>query len=433
MPDHDPADARVLRKVAWRLIPFMGVLYLVAFLDRVNISFAALTMNPDLAFSATVFGNGAGIFFLGYVLFEVPSNLLLHKVGARRWIARIMISWGLVSTAMVFVQTPWSFYALRFLLGIAEAGFFPGMILYLTYWFPVPWHGRILGAFMVFLPLASVIGAPISTALLDLSLLGLHGWQWLFFLEGAPAVALGFMVLKVLTDRPAMAQWLTPDERDRLLHLLPREQTPSATHAVTTLRALLHPKMWLLCFIYFALLSALYGYNFWLPQIIQSLGALSHREIGLLTLAPNLVAAAAIYGWGRHSDRSGERRWHLALPAFLAAIGLAVASDAAIHPIGVMSALVLGAVGIYATLPVFWTLPTALLHGMAAAGGIALINAVGSVGGYFGPSLVGRLKDSSASYQSGLRALALSLLVAGILALLIGNDRGSVRPAVKPC
>jgi ACS family tartrate transporter-like MFS transporter len=427
MLHNDPADARVLRKAAWRLIPFMGVLYLLAFLDRVNISFAALTMNGELAFSATVFGNGAGIFFLGYVLFEVPSNLMLHKVGARRWIARIMVSWGLVSAAMAFIQTPWSFYALRFLLGVAEAGFFPGMILYLTYWFPAPRRGRILGAFMVFLPFASVIGAPISTALLDLNLLGLHGWQWLFLLEGAPAVVLGFIVLKVLTDRPAHAQWLTPNERDRLLRLLPRELNVSAEHAVTTLQAFLHPKVWLLCLIYFALLIALYGYNFWLPQIIQSLGALSHREIGRLTLLPNLIAAAGIYAWGRHSDMTGERRWHLALPAFLAAIGLAIASNAAIHPVGVVSALVLGALGIYATLPVFWTLPTAMFSGVAAAGGIALINAIGSIGGYFGPSIVGRFKDSSGNYHSGLRALALSLLLAGILALLIGNVRNPVK------
>jgi len=413
----------VLRKVAWRLIPFMGVLYLVAFLDRVNISFAALTMNVDLAFSATVFGNAAGVFFLGYVLFEVPSNLLLHRVGARRWIARIMITWGLLSTGMAFVHTPWSFYTLRFLLGVAEAGFFPGMILYLTYWFPAPQRGRILGAFMVFLPLASVIGAPISTALLDLNAGGLHGWQWLFILEGMPAALLGVTVPRILTDRPDQAGWLTPDDRNRLVDLLATDSCTGGVRNVATRQGLLHPRVWLLGAVYFALLTALYGFNFWLPQVIQSLGTLTHREIGLLTLLPNVVAASAIYGWGRHSDLIGERRWHVALPAFLAAVGLTLASAKFAPPPIVVGALILGAVGIYGTLPAFWTFPTTLLSGAGAAAGIALINSIGNIGGYFGPSVMGYLKDASGSYAYGLRGLAASLTVAGVLALLLAPGR----------
>jgi MFS transporter, ACS family, tartrate transporter len=406
----------VLHKVAWRLIPFMGLLYILAFLDRVNIGFAALTMNVDLAFSATVFGNGAGIFFLGYVFFEIPSNLMLHKAGARRWIARIMVSWGVLSAGMAFIRTPLNFYALRFLLGVAEAGFFPGMILYLTYWFPSQQRTRILGAFLVALPLASVIGAPVSTFLLDFKAGSLHGWQWLFLLEGIPAVFLGLVVLRLLSDRPESASWLNADEKRVLIQLLARDQSPHFPEIRTAIQALKSPRVWLFGVVYFALLTGLYGLNFWLPQIIQNLGALTHPEIGLLTLLPNVVAAAVMYGWARHSDAMNERRWHFAIPAVAAALGLAVASQAS-QPFVVFVALTLGAVGIYTTLPIFWTLPTELLQGAAAASGFALINAVGNVGGYFGPSLMGYSKDALGNYSLGLGILASSLVLTGLLAL----------------
>jgi ACS family tartrate transporter-like MFS transporter len=415
---HTYAEASVLRKVAWRLIPFMALLYLMAFLDRVNIGFAALTMNADLHFSATVFGTGAGIFFLGYVLFEVPSNLMLHKLGARRWIARIMISWGVLSAAMAFIRTPWSFYILRCLLGVAEAGFFPGMILYLTYWFPADRRGRILGTFLVALPLSSVIGAPISTILLDLKLGSLHGWQWLFLLEGIPAVLIGFVVLGLLTDRPELADWLTADEKQCLTRLLSRDASPKLPQARTAREGLWSPTVWLLGALYFALLIGLYGFNFWLPQIVQNIGAFSHHQIGLLTMLPNLVAVAVIYGWGRHSDAADERRWHLAIPALSAALGLVLASQTS-QPVVALAALTLAGMGIYGTLPVFWTLPTTFLKGAAAAGGIAMINAVGSVGGYLGSSLMGISKDAFGSYSAGLAVLALSLAVGGLLALRI--------------
>jgi ACS family tartrate transporter-like MFS transporter len=411
-------ESAVLRKVAWRLIPFMGLLYILAFLDRVNIGFAALTMNDDLAFSAAVFGNGAGIFFLGYVLFEIPSNLMLHQVGARRWIARIMISWGVLSAGMAFIRTPSSFYALRFLLGVAEAGFFPGMILYVTYWFPSQQRTRILGAFLLALPIASVIGAPVSTFLLDLNVGNLHGWQWLFLLEGIPAALVGVVVLSLLSDRPDSARWLNACEKRILIQLLARDQSRQSSHSKTAIQALKSPKVWLFGVVYFTLLIGLYGFNFWLPQIIQNLGALTHREIGVLVVLPNFVAAAVMYGWARHSEASNERRWHFAIPALAAALGLAIASQAT-QPLIVLVALTLGAVGIYATLPIFWTLSGKSLEGAAAASGFALINAVGNVGGYLGPSLMGYSKHALGNYSAGLGILALSLALTGFLALRI--------------
>jgi MFS transporter, ACS family, tartrate transporter len=418
---HTLGEAMVLRKVAWRLIPLMGLLYLMAFLDRVNIGFAALTMNSDLSFSATIFGSGAGVFFLGYVLFEVPSTLILHKVGARRWIARIMITWGILSAAMALIRTPSEFYVLRFLLGVAEAGFFPGMILYLTNWFPSQQRTRILGAFLVALPLASVIGAPLSTFLLDVRVGSLHGWQWMFLLEGVPAALVGIVVLNVLTDRPQDANWLTAAERNCLVRLLSAgNRRTEVSRATTPLQGLLNPKVWFFGLVYFTLLVGLYGFNFWLPQIVQGLGNSSHREIGWLTMLPNLVAAGAMYTWARHSDAAQERRWHFVVPALTAALGLTIVSQTS-QPVLAMIALTFGAAGLYATLPVFWTLPTASLRGAAAASGLALINSLGNVGGYLGPSLMGYSKDTFGSYSVGLAVLATSLALAGILTLRVSN------------
>jgi ACS family tartrate transporter-like MFS transporter len=412
------AEANVLRKVAWRLIPLMGLLYVLAFLDRVNVGFAALTMNANLAFSATVFGNGAGIFFLGYVLFEIPSNLMLHKMGARRWIARIMISWGVLSAGMAFIRTPLDFYVLRFLLGVAEAGFFPGMILYLTYWFPSQQRTRTLGAFLVALPVASVIGAPVSTLLIDLKVGSLHGWQWLFLLEGIPAALVGFLVLGILSDRPANASWINADEKRVLIQLLARDQTTQAASTRTAIQALNNRRVWLLGVVYLALLTGLYGFNFWLPQIIQNLDVLTHREIGVLAVVPNFVASVMMYGWARHSDATNERRWHLAIPALVGALGLATASQVS-QPFVLLLALTFGAAGIYATLPIFWAMPSETLEGAAAASGFALINAVGNLGGYLGPALMGYSKDTLGSFGVGLKMLAFSLALTGFLALRI--------------
>lgn len=410
--DNPITETAVLRKIAWRLIPFLGLLYLLAFLDRVNVGFAALTMNVDLGFTASVFGRGAGIFFLGYVLCGVPSNLVLHEVGARRWIGSTMIIWGIVSGAMAFIHTPIQFYVLRFVLGMAESGFFPGMILYLTYWFPREHRSRILGAFMVALPLSSVIGAPISTTVLDLTAYGLQGWQWLFLLEGIPAAIVGAITLKYLVDRPDRASWLTPSE----IAILNEALQGSADQSISRVRdALTHPEVWLLSTVYFALLVALYTYGFWLPQFIQALGRLTHQQIGGLAMLPNLAAALLMYGWARHSDRRGERLWHVALPLMLAAVGLALTAYVN-EASWSLFALTLAALGIYCALPVFWTLSTNHLSGASAAAGIALINSVGNIGGYVGPSIMGYLRQATHAYTEGLVLLAGSVaLAAGLL------------------
>jgi MFS transporter, ACS family, tartrate transporter len=411
--------AAVIRKVGWRLLPFLGLLYFVAFLDRVNVGFAALTMNADLALTATQFGRGAGIFFLGYVLFEVPSNVMLARLGARVWIARIMISWGLLSAGMAFVSGPWSFYVVRFLLGVAEAGFFPGMIYYLTCWFPAAYRARIVGSFMIALPLSSIIGAPLSTSLLSLNWAGLAGWQWMFLLEGIPAVLLGFAVLLWLTDAPERAGWLAPEERRWLTETLAAERAAQESVRRLTLRdALTSVRIWTLGLVYFGAVVGLYALGFWLPQIIQGLGeGLTNFEVGLTTVVPYTVAAIAMVLWSAHSDRTGERRWHFALSAFVASVALAASGVLHGSPLASLVALTVAAAGIYATLPVFWTLPTALMTGTAAAAGIALVNSIGNVGGFVGPLLVGYFKDETGDYAVGLAILAVLVALSGALGL----------------
>ena len=406
-------EQAVLGKAARRLIPLMGVLYVVSFLDRVNVSYAALTMNADIGLSASIFGLGAGIFFIGYFLFEVPSNLILHRVGARVWIARILFTWGLVAMAMAAVRGPASFLVGRFLLGVAEAGFFPGMILYLTYWFPAPERGRIIGSFMLAVPVASAIGGPLSTMLMETSIFGLAGWQTMFLVEGVPAVLLGLVVLRMLPDRPASAPWLSEGEKQCLEALVARDQPPPAR----LIDGLVSPKVWLFAAIYFGLVLGLYGFGFWAPQIIKSLGHLTNAQVGLISAAPYLAAAVAMVLWGRHSDVTGERMWHVCAPACLGAAGF-LASARATDPYLSLLALTFGAVGIYAALPVFWTLPTVMLSGTAAASGIALINSVGNLGGYLGPYAVGWLKDWTGGYAAGLMVLSGAMLAAGLLVLL---------------
>jgi ACS family tartrate transporter-like MFS transporter len=409
----------LVSKVMWRIIPFMMLLYFVAFLDRVNIGFAALTMNADLGFSATVFGTGAGIFFLGYMLLEVPSNVALERYGARRWIARIMFTWGLISCSMAFVQSPISFYILRFLLGAAEAGFFPGMILYFTYWFPARERGRVVGAFMIAVPLSNVIGAPLSTAIMTIEGLGFAGWQWLFLLEGIPPILLAFVVLQVLTDRPEVATWLTKDEKAMLIKLVEEDAPPrEAGHSHTLKQVLLNPRVWLYGLIYFGMTVGIYGLGFWLPQIVNGFGDLSRMEVGLITAVPYIGAAAAMYLCGRHSDKVNERVWHVVAPAFLGALGFLAAAYLDGTPLWAFVGIVVGAAGVYAGIPAFWTLPTAMLTGTAAAAGIALVNALGNTGGYFGPAIVGYFKDVDQSYRLGMIALAGFITLTGIMVLL---------------
>ncbi|MDB5719580.1 MAG: major facilitator superfamily 1, partial [Alphaproteobacteria bacterium] len=409
----DGAAHASLGKAAWRLLPFIVLLYFVSFLDRVNIGFAALTMNADLGLSAAAYGTGAGIFFLGYFLFEIPSNVILERVGARRWISRILVTWGLLSISMAFVVGPVSFWIVRFFLGMAEAGFFPGIILYLTYWFPAPVRARITSRFLIALPLSSAVGAPVSTWLLGTQLFGFHGWQSMFLLEGLPAIILGIMVLRLLPDRPRNARWLTAAEAEAIEAALVAEPATS-----TTLRSgLTGARVWHLASIYFGIVVALYGFSFWAPQAIKGFGGLSNQQVGFLSAIPYLAVIPAMLIWAHHSDRSRERRWHIALPALLA--GLAFGAGALVDaPALRLILFVIAAVGIYATLPVFWTLPSSFLGGTGAAGGIALINAVGNLGGYFGPSAIGLLKDRY-GYGASFAVLAISLVVAGVLALAL--------------
>lgn len=406
-----------LRKVALRLIPFLGVLYFFAFLDRVNVGFAALTMNADLGLSAQVFGLGAGIFFVGYVLFEVPSNVMLERFGARVWIARIMISWGILSAAMAFVQGPKSFYTVRLLLGIAEAGFFPGIIFYLTCWFPSQHRARIIALFMIALPLSSVIGAPISTALLGIEAAGLKGWQWMFLLEAIPTIVLGIVVLAVLPDRPADAKWLSADEKRWLQREIDRERADTTHgHASSLREALTMPRVWRNGLVYFCILVGLYGFSFWLPQIIASLGEMTNVQVGLFTMIPYTLACIGLVLWGRHSDATGERSWHVALPSLLGAVALIVSGWAA-APLLAFAALCLAAVGIYAGLPAFWALASRGMQGAAAAGAIALINSLGNFGGFLGPAAIGMAKTHTGSYAASLVLIAAFLAFGAALVI----------------
>jgi MFS transporter, ACS family, tartrate transporter len=413
------ADAALL-KARGRLIPFLFVLYLVAYLDRINVGFASLQMNRELGLTESVFGLGAGLFFLGYSIFEVPSNLILERVGARLWIARIMISWGIVAMAMIAVRGAMSFFAIRFILGLAEAGFFPGVILYLTFWFPMREQARAVALFMTATALAGVIAGPVSGALLELhGLAGLLGWQWLFILEGLPAVILGVMVLLYLPDGPNSAAWLEDDERAALLIKLERERgcgTQKRSHSFV--EAIANSTVWILSLVYFAIVFGLYGVTFWLPQIIQSFGSRSDFEIGMLSAIPFFGAAIAMVYVGRASDLSGERRWHLAFCAGVGAIGLMLASMTH-SPLLSLGALSIAAAGIWGTFGPFWAMPPEFLSGTAAAGAIALINSIGNLGGFAGPYVVGVVKQTTHSFAGGMIVMAVSLVAAGMIALTL--------------
>jgi MFS transporter, ACS family, tartrate transporter len=418
----DTLEQRTMARVSVRLVPFLILCYFVAYLDRVNVSFAALTMNKDLGLSASAYGLGAGIFFLAYGVFEVPSNLLLANFGARRWIARIMVSWGIVSGAMAFVGNETWFYVVRFLLGVAEAGFFPGMIFYLTLWFPAAYRARVIGYFMAAIPLSTVIGAPVSSAMLGLDgILGMHGWQWLFILEAAPAILLSVVVLFYLTDKPADAGWLSEDERRWLTERLAAEerQREAARH-YSVLQALLNPRVLALSLVYFGAVAANYGLSFFLPQIVKAFG-MSNLETGFVAAIPYAVGVVGIVLWGRHSDVKLERRFHTGFAIFVAAAGLAVAAFLN-DPTAKMLAFSVAGFGIFGCLPVFWTLPTAFLSGAAAAGGIAIINSIGNLAGFAGPSVMGMVKDSTGSFTGGLLLLAGVAVVAVVIVLLLPHE-----------
>jgi ACS family tartrate transporter-like MFS transporter len=410
-------EKKVLMSCSWRLIPFLSLLMIVALIDRVNVGFAALQMNRDLGLSASVFGFGAGIFFVGYALFEVPSNLLLARIGARVWIARIMVTWGLVCIAMMFVRGPASFYVLRFLLGVAEAGFFPGVVYYLTHWFPREERSGVVACFMTALPISVVVGGPLAGLILQMNgMLGLRGWQWLFLLEGAPAVLLGIVVFFWLADSPDKARWLNADEKALLSERIRSEHAETASrHGVGLRQAMLHPIVWRLAFVYFACFAGSTGLTFWLPQIIKSLSATTDLGVGLLSAIPYAAAAAAMVIVGRNSDRTGERFVHVAAPCVLAAVGF-VASRCVAAPLPAVLALTAVAVGDFASRGPFWALPGRFLAGDGSAAGIALINAVGALGGFVGPYAVGLAKDATGDFSAGLLLLApLMLAAAGVI------------------
>lgn len=410
-------EQRVMRKITLRIVPFIMLLYFIAFLDRVNIGFAALTMNADLGFSPAVFGFGAGIFFLGYFLFEVPSNLILHKVGARIWIARVMITWGLVSGAMAFVQGTTSFYTLRFLLGVAEAGFFPGIIVYLSYWFPAQKRAQVTAIFMAAAPISTALGSPISAALLEMhGMMGFAGWQWMFVLEAVPAVFLGVVVLFWLTDRPEKAKWLSEEERGWLIATLQREQAAKqATAQHSVWKGLLDKRVLALSLVYFGTSAGLYTLGIWSPQIIKTLGV-SSMTVGLLNAIPAVLAVAAMVLWARHSDRTGERSWHVIAACIVAAAGLFMAGSTA-SIVGVILALTIVNCGISASKPPLWSMPTLFLSGSAAAAGIATINSLGNLGGFVGPFMIGLIKQQTGSYAWGLWFVAGLLILSSLVVL----------------
>jgi len=416
-------ETRTIAKVTRRLMPFLIICYFAAYLDRVNVSFAALTMNKALGISATAFGLGAGIFFLAYFVFEVPSNLALERFGARKWIARIMFSWGLLSGAMAFIQGETSFYVVRILLGAAEAGFFPGIIFYLTLWFPALYRARVIGYFMAAIPLSTVIGAPVSGLILGMDgVLGLAGWQWLFILEALPALILALVVLLYLTDYPAGATWLEADERDWLVARLAAERRHrEATHDFSVGQALANPKVLALAIVYFGAVAANYGLSFWLPQIVKGFG-LSNAQTGFVTAIPYIFGTIGMVLWGRRSDRHMERKGHAAVALVFAAAGLA-ASTMLDAPVAKMIALSIGGLGIFAVLPVFWTLPTAFLSGAAAAGGIAIINSIGNLAGFAGPYAMGWIRDATGSFGGGLLAIAAAALLSLVIVVLLHHDR----------
>ena len=422
-PAVEAIESETMRKVGRRLIPLLMICYFAAYLDRVNVGFAALTMNKALGLSAAIFGIGSGIFFLGYFLFEVPSNLILEKVGARRWIARILITWGIISGVTALVTGAWTFLGIRFLLGLAEAGFYPGIILYLTWWFPSSYRSRIIGIFMTAIPISIVSGSLISSQILRLGDWGgLASWQWLFILEAIPAIILGFVVMVYLTDGPAQAKWLEPAQREWLARRIADERAAKeARRNYSLAETMRHPRVWLLTLVYFGQNVSGYGLVIFLPQIVSRFGVGVGLN-GVISALPFVAGAFAMVWWGTHADRANEHRFHTAAACFLNFAGLAVCIFLQ-NPILMMIAIILSQMGQSAIAPTFWALPTAMLTGTAAAGGIAMINAVGNLGGFLGPYMMGAIKDATGSFAIGLLSIAMGTLVATIVLLVMGPEK----------
>jgi MFS transporter, ACS family, tartrate transporter len=421
----EPIERQTMRKVSWRLMPLLMLGYFCAYLDRSNVGMAATTMIGDLHFSNAVFGFGAGLFFFGYFLAEIPSNLILHRVGARRWIARILLTWGILAALTAFVWNDWSFYGNRILLGVAEAGFYPGVLLYLTWWFPSFYRSRMMGLFQSASVISLFIGPPVGGLLLQLhGLAGMHGWQWLYLLEGLPPIITCVIVFFLLTDRPHDAKWLTQEQRTWLQNRLNAEESQrEAVRKYSLIEAFSNYKVWLLTIAYFGQNISSYALVFFLPLIVKGLGV-SANWIGITAALPYICAFVAMIAWGYHSDITGERTWHVAGAALLAAGGLATCVIIGVgHPVITMIALCVAMMGQQSLIPTFWSIPSAMLTGVAAAGGLAMINAVGNLGGWFGPSVYGIIKDATGSANLGLLFLAVGPLITAICALTVGHDR----------
>ncbi|KGD87977.1 MFS transporter [Achromobacter sp. RTa] len=419
-----PAQLDTLyRKLAWHIMPFLFLSFIVAYIDRVNVSFAKLQMLADLSLSETVYGAGAGIFFLGYFLFEVPSNLILHRVGARIWIARIMVTWSIISCLTMFAQGPTSFYVLRFLLGVAEAGFFPGIVLYLATWFPSSRRSQIIALFMVAIPVSGAIGGPLSGWIMERfgGAHGLAGWQWLFLVEGLGSLVVGIAAFFVLQDRIESVKWLSADEKRLLAQDLAADDSTRARHSVR--QVFRDRKVWLLGLLYFCIAMGNYGLVFWLPTMIRAAGVANLGNIGLLSAVPSLVSAVAMILIARHADRSNERRIHVAVCCLLGAAGMLASVLLAQHLWWSMAALIVAAIGINSIAPVFWGIPTAMMSGAGAAAAIALINSVGNLAGFVSPYVIGFLKDSTGQLLPGMIMLACALVGGAVIVMSLGTKR----------
>jgi ACS family tartrate transporter-like MFS transporter len=418
----DRLESAVVSRLMWRLMPFLFLLYIVAYLDRINVSFAVLQMRGQLGLSDRVYGRAAGMFFAGYFFFQLPSNLVMEKVGVRRWISGLMVTWGVISCLMIFIRGPVSFYGMRFLLGAAEAGFFPGMILYMKRWFPANARARAVAWFMMANPLAGIVGSPVSGALLGLSGKGLSGWQWMFLMEGMPAILLGATVYWALSDSPKEASWLKGEERSWLLDRLDREQREeSAVPTGSFWEVLVAPRIWMLSVVYFGVSTTMYGVTLWLPSVIRSLSGLSYFMTGLVSALPFLATAVAMVLVGMRSDRTGERRWHTAIPAFLGA-GALVAAGYGSSTFVVVACIGLGLVCAESMVGPFWAMATSRMAGLSAAAGIAVINSLANLGGYYGPDIIGFFRKLNGGFRGGLLAIGATLALSGVIALIVGRE-----------
>lgn len=415
-----------------RLMPFLFLLYIVAYLDRINVGFAILEMRGQFNISDADYGRAAGMFFAGYFFFQLPSNLILERVGVRRWIAGLMAAWGVISCLMILIRGPVSFSVMRFLLGAAEAGFFPGMILYMKHWFPANARARAVAWFMTANPIAGILGSPISGALLNLHSSALSGWQSMFILEGLPAIVLGIIVLFTLAETPHDASWLRDEERAWLLNELHLEKSSEPAGGTNNFRgALLSPKIWLLSLVYFGVSTTMYGVTLWLPSVIRALSGLSYFWTGVVAVIPFAVTTAVMVLVGMHSDRKGERRWHTAIPAFTAAVGLLIAGYGH-SPVVVVAGIGVGLAFAEAMVGPFWAMATSSMAGFSAAAGIAVVNSLGNLGGYFGPDIIGFFRTENGGFRGGLLAIGGTLVVSGTIALIIGRRWGKEAEKVTP-